>query len=72
VLPELPRIIAGFISWYAKFPNKIRVPDVMGSGSGIPGSGIGLRVFCPGLVGPYLMGVGGWRGSEGNHSTDPQ
>jgi hypothetical protein len=49
VVPELPRIISGFISWYPKFPNKIRVPDIMGSGLKIPGSGIGLWVFCPGL-----------------------
>jgi hypothetical protein len=49
VVPELPGIISGFISWYPKFPNKIRVPDIMGLGSGISGSGIGLQVFCPGL-----------------------
>jgi hypothetical protein len=47
VIPELPEIISGFASCYPKFPNKIRV-----SGSGIPGSGFGLRVFCPALDSP--------------------
>jgi hypothetical protein len=48
VIPELPEINSGFASCYPKFPNKIRVSGI--SGSGIPGSGIGLRVFCPALV----------------------
>jgi hypothetical protein len=43
VIPELPEIISGFASCYPKFPNKIRV-------SGISGSGFGLRVFCPALA----------------------
>jgi hypothetical protein len=48
--------IPGFASCYPKFPNKIRVSGISGSGSGIPGSGIpgsgfGLRVFCPALGG---------------------
>jgi hypothetical protein len=50
VIPELPRIISGFASCYPKFPNKIRVSGISGSGSGIPGSGFGLRVFCPALI----------------------
>jgi hypothetical protein len=50
VIPELPEIISGFASCYPKFPNKIRVLGISGSGSGIPGSGFGLRVFCPALV----------------------
>jgi hypothetical protein len=40
VVPELPRIISGFIRWYPKFPNKIQVPNIMGLG-------IGLWVFLP-------------------------
>jgi hypothetical protein len=47
VIPELPEIISGFASCYPKFPNKIRVSGISGSGSGIPGSGFGLRVFLP-------------------------
>jgi hypothetical protein len=50
VIPELPEIISGFASCYPKFPNKIRVSGISGSGSGIPGSGFGLRVFCPALA----------------------
>ena len=49
MIPELPEIISGFASCYPKFPNKIRVSGISGSGSGIPGSGFGLRVFCPAL-----------------------
>jgi hypothetical protein len=49
VIPELPEINSGFASCYPKFPNKIRVSGISGSGSGIPGSGFGLRVFCPAL-----------------------
>jgi hypothetical protein len=41
VLPELPRIISGFTIYYPNFPNKFRVPDITGSGSGISGSGNG-------------------------------
>jgi hypothetical protein len=48
VIPELPELNSGFSSCYPKFPNKIRVSGI--SGSGIPGSGFGLRVFCPALV----------------------
>jgi hypothetical protein len=47
VIPELPELNSGFASCYPKFPNKIRVSGI--SGSGIPGSGFGLRVFCPAL-----------------------
>jgi hypothetical protein len=43
VIPELHEINSGFASCYPKFPNKIRV-------SGISGSGFGLRVFCPALA----------------------
>jgi hypothetical protein len=43
VVPELPEINSGFASCYPKFPNKIRV-------SGISGSGFGLRVFCLALL----------------------
>jgi hypothetical protein len=42
VIPELPEIISGFASCYPKFPNKIRVSGISGSGSGIPGSGYGV------------------------------
>jgi hypothetical protein len=49
VIPELPELNSGFASCYPKFPNKIRVSGISGSGSGIPGSGFGLRVFCPAL-----------------------
>jgi hypothetical protein len=49
VIPELPEINSGFASCYPKFPNKIRVLGISGSGSGIPGSGFGFRVFCPAL-----------------------
>jgi hypothetical protein len=47
VIPELPEINSGFASCYPKFPNKIRVSGILGSG--ILGSGFGLRVFCPAL-----------------------
>jgi hypothetical protein len=47
VIPELPKINWGFASCYPKLPNKIRVSGISGSGSGIPGSGFGLRVFLP-------------------------
>jgi hypothetical protein len=50
VIPELPEIISGFASCYPKFPNKIRVSGISDSGSGIPGSGFGLRVFFPALT----------------------
>jgi hypothetical protein len=50
VIPELPELNSGFASCYPKFPNKIRVSGISGSGSGIPGSGFGLRVFCPVLA----------------------
>jgi hypothetical protein len=50
VIPELPELNSGFASCYPKVPNKIRVSGISGSGSGIPGSGFGLRVFCPALV----------------------
>jgi hypothetical protein len=49
-LPELPEINLGFASCYPKFPNEIRVSGISGLGSGIPGSGFGLRGFCPALV----------------------
>jgi hypothetical protein len=49
VIPELSEINSGFASRYPKFPNKIRVLGISGSGLGIPGSGFGLRVFCPAL-----------------------
>jgi hypothetical protein len=49
VIPELPELNSGFASCYPKFPNKIPVSGISGSGSGIPGSGFGLRVFCPAL-----------------------
>jgi hypothetical protein len=42
VIPELPEINSGFESCYPKFPNKIRVSGISGSGSGIPGSGFGF------------------------------
>jgi hypothetical protein len=48
MIPELPEIKSGFASCYPKFPNKIWVSGI--SGSGIPGSGFGLRVFCPALL----------------------
>jgi hypothetical protein len=44
VIPELPEINSGFASCYLKFPNKIRVSGILGSG--ISGSGFGLRVFA--------------------------
>jgi hypothetical protein len=50
VIPELPEINSGFASCYPKFPNKIRVSGISGSGSGIPGSGFGFRVLCPALA----------------------
>jgi hypothetical protein len=55
VIPELPEINLGFASCYPKFPNKIRVSGI--SGSGIPGSGFGLRVFCPVLLACQLGGT---------------
>jgi hypothetical protein len=48
-VPELPEINSGFANCYPKFRNKIRVSGISGSGSGIPGSGFELRVFCPAL-----------------------
>jgi hypothetical protein len=54
MIPELPEIISGFASCYPKFLNQIRVSGISGSGSGIPGSGFGLRVFCPPLLAGYL------------------
>jgi hypothetical protein len=51
VIPKLPEINSGFASCYPKYPNKIRVSSILGSGSGIPGSGFGLWVFCPALPG---------------------
>jgi hypothetical protein len=50
VIPELLELNFGFASCYPKFPNKIRVSDISGSGSGIPSSGFGLRIFCPALI----------------------
>jgi hypothetical protein len=47
VTPELPELNSGFASCYPKFPNEIRVSGISSSGSGIPGSGFGLRVFLP-------------------------
>jgi hypothetical protein len=47
MIPELLKIISGFASCYPKFLNQIRVSGI--SGSGIPGSGFGLWVFCPPL-----------------------
>ena len=55
MIPELPEINSGFANCYLKFPNKIRVSGI--SGSGIPGSGFGLRVFCPALLGDIHKGV---------------
>jgi hypothetical protein len=49
VIPELPELNSGFVSCYPKFLNKIRVSGISGSGSGILGSGFGLRVFRPAL-----------------------
>jgi hypothetical protein len=54
VIPELPKINSGFASCYPKFPNKIRVSGISGSSSGIPGSGFGLRVFCPALLNVFV------------------
>jgi hypothetical protein len=34
VIPELPKINLGFTSCYPKFPNKIRLSGISGSGSG--------------------------------------
>jgi hypothetical protein len=48
VITELLEINSGFVSCYPNFANKIRVSGI--SGSGIPGSGFGLRVFCPALL----------------------
>jgi hypothetical protein len=49
VIPELPEINSGFASCYPKSPNKIWVSGILGSSSGIPGSGFRLRVtgFLP-------------------------
>jgi hypothetical protein len=41
VIPELPEINSGFVRCYPKFPNKIRVSGISGSGSSILGSGYG-------------------------------
>jgi hypothetical protein len=38
MIPELPEINSGFARRYSKFPNKIRVSGI--SGSGISGYGI--------------------------------
>jgi hypothetical protein len=48
MIPELPEINSAFACCYPKFHNEIRVLGI--SGSGIPGSGFGLQVFCPALV----------------------
>jgi hypothetical protein len=48
VIPELPEINSGFASCSPKFPNKIRVSGISGSGLGISGSG--FRFFAQ----PYL------------------
>jgi hypothetical protein len=50
MIPELPELNSGFASCYPKFPNKIRVSGISGSGLDILGSGFGLRVFCPVLL----------------------
>jgi hypothetical protein len=64
----IPEIISGFACCYPKFPNKIRVSGISGSGSGIPGSGFGLRVFCPALRGtlvtPYCKRTRPGRGTN--------
>jgi hypothetical protein len=62
VIPELPEVNSGFANCYPKFPNKIRVSGISGSGSGIPGSGFGLRVFCPALTGA-MQGEGDAQGA---------
>jgi hypothetical protein len=62
-VPELPEINSGFASCYPKFPNKIWVSGISGSGSGF-----GLRVFCPAInaadVRSYLYAqcAADWRG----------
>jgi hypothetical protein len=58
MIPELPEIISGFASCYPKFLNQIRVSGISGSGSGIPGSGFGLRVFCPPLLAGRKLDAG--------------
>jgi hypothetical protein len=40
MIPELPEINLGFASCYLKFPNKIWVSGILGSG--IPSSGYGF------------------------------
>jgi hypothetical protein len=64
VIPELPEINSGFASCYPKFPNKIRVLGI--PGSGIPGSDFGLRVFCPALPGRHCPknGASRWETSK--------
>jgi hypothetical protein len=52
MIPELPKINSGFASCYPKFPNEIWVSGI--SGSGIPGSGFGLRGFCPVLISMFF------------------
>jgi hypothetical protein len=39
VIPELPEINSGFASCYPKFPNKIRVSGISGSGILVSGYG---------------------------------
>jgi hypothetical protein len=55
VVPELPEINSGLASCYPKFPNKIRVSGILGSGSGIPDLDFGLRVFGPALAGEVTV-----------------
>jgi hypothetical protein len=50
VIPELNELTSGFASCDPKFPNKIRVLGISGSGISGSGSGFGLRVFCLALV----------------------
>jgi hypothetical protein len=49
VIPELPEINSGFASCYPKFPNKIRVSGILGSGFGYSGFGFRVTGFCPTL-----------------------
>jgi hypothetical protein len=67
VIPELPEIDSGFASCYPKFPNKIRVSGISGSGSGIPGSGFGLRVFCSALAEGIELMIEIYAGLCGSH-----
>jgi hypothetical protein len=75
VIPELPEINSGFASCYPKFSNKIRVSGISGSGSSIPGSGFGLRVFCPAL-GVVAIAVhlaqGRWASTQSSHLRLPE